>query len=209
MMWSNCSASLLTRGTIASPSGTPSAPPGQKSFCMSTRISTSSGCGFGISAIMRSIMLSRAAYSGRYAAPQGAVPQWLPPSFLTIFRARRGRGLARSSPLAEGSRHDWMDRADRHVAGRRDHRLVHLGRGREFRRGPDGGRDAAVRVLRRSGGVRADGPAPVHPPPRDERRWKRLSLNERLTLPRGPFPPSPAPAPRSPPRRRLPAGARS
>src|ERR1044072_3627793 len=41
----NCSIRRLTRGTISSPLGTASAPPGQKSFCTSMTISASSAVG--------------------------------------------------------------------------------------------------------------------------------------------------------------------
>ena len=41
----NCSISRLTRGTISSPLGTASAPPGQKSFCTSMTMSASSAVG--------------------------------------------------------------------------------------------------------------------------------------------------------------------
>src|SRR4029453_13513600 len=41
----NCAISLLTRGTISSPLGTASAPPGQKSFCTSMTMSASSAVG--------------------------------------------------------------------------------------------------------------------------------------------------------------------
>src|SRR5688572_6471035 len=98
----NCSISRLTRGTISSPLGTASAPPGQKSFCTSMTMSASSAVG-----VILAAMAGPPKGGGNYRRALGGV-QCGRPSSIRHARAWPWHPRVCLQRLRLAHRNSWM-----------------------------------------------------------------------------------------------------